>query len=310
MGVIAADELLRLPVRMHGIQLGRPVDVLLDPDGRRVVGLDVLCGDEVHRFLPLAAAELAAEEIGVALRAPAPGRRRVRLLPQAGPDAARAARDGGRGRRRPARGAARPRARRRRQRRAAARRGRRGRALGRGRRPPARRLRPRRLTDRRSAAVASLVPVERTLTAESPRPGLGHRARHALRRPANWIQLAKFCTVGAIGYAINLAVYKLLLDGAGLHYVVAATVLVPRRGDEQLRVEPRLDVPPGARPRRLPGPALPRRLGAGLRDEPGAARGPRRGRRCREVRRRRRSRSCSSCRVNFVGNKLWSFRRR
>jgi putative flippase GtrA len=67
------------------------------------------------------------------------------------------------------------------------------------------------------------VRVERTLTAEPPRQGLGHRARHALRRPANWIQLAKFCTVGAIGYAINLAVYKLLLDGAGLYYVVAAT---------------------------------------------------------------------------------------
>jgi hypothetical protein len=65
MGCIAAAELLRLPVRLHGIQLGRPVDVLLDSEARRVVGLDVLCGDEVHRFLPLAAAELSAEEIGV-----------------------------------------------------------------------------------------------------------------------------------------------------------------------------------------------------------------------------------------------------
>jgi hypothetical protein len=65
MGVIAADELLRLPVRLHGIQLGRPVDVLLDGDARRVVGLDVLCGDEVHRFLPLAAAEVGDEEIAV-----------------------------------------------------------------------------------------------------------------------------------------------------------------------------------------------------------------------------------------------------
>jgi hypothetical protein len=65
MGCIAADELLRLPVRLHGIQLGRPVDVLLDGEARRAVGLDVLCGDEVHRFLPLAAAELTAEEIGV-----------------------------------------------------------------------------------------------------------------------------------------------------------------------------------------------------------------------------------------------------
>jgi hypothetical protein len=65
MGDIAADELLRLPVRLHGIQLGRPVDVLLDGEARRVVGLDVLCGDEVHRFLPLAAAELSSQEIAI-----------------------------------------------------------------------------------------------------------------------------------------------------------------------------------------------------------------------------------------------------
>jgi putative flippase GtrA len=65
--------------------------------------------------------------------------------------------------------------------------------------------------------------VERTLTAEPPRQGLGHRTRHALRRPANWIQLAKFCTVGAIGYAINLAVYTLLLRKADMHYLGAAT---------------------------------------------------------------------------------------
>jgi len=44
----------------------------------------------------------------------------------------------------------------------------------------------------------------------------------ALRRPANWIQLAKFCVVGASGYVINLAVYRALLN-AGLHYVPAAT---------------------------------------------------------------------------------------
>src|SRR5213593_975628 len=46
-------ELLALPVRLHGIQVGRPVDLLLDRDAHRIVGLDVLCGDEVHRFLPL-----------------------------------------------------------------------------------------------------------------------------------------------------------------------------------------------------------------------------------------------------------------
>ena len=43
----------------------------------------------------------------------------------------------------------------------------------------------------------------------------------ALRRPANWMQLAKFCTVGASGYAVNLAVYATLLE-FDLHYLVAA----------------------------------------------------------------------------------------
>ena len=44
----------------------------------------------------------------------------------------------------------------------------------------------------------------------------------ALRRRANWEQLVKFCVVGATGYVVNLAVYTLLLRGAGLHYVPAA----------------------------------------------------------------------------------------
>ena len=59
------DELLALPVRLHGIQLGRPVDLLLDPEARRAVGLDLLCGDEVHRFLPLPTAAVERDEIRI-----------------------------------------------------------------------------------------------------------------------------------------------------------------------------------------------------------------------------------------------------
>ena len=59
------DELLGLPVRLHGLQLGRPVDLLLDPDAHRAVGLDLLCGDEVHRFLPLQTAVVGDEEIRI-----------------------------------------------------------------------------------------------------------------------------------------------------------------------------------------------------------------------------------------------------
>src|SRR5690242_126485 len=50
------------------------------------------------------------------------------------------------------------------------------------------------------------------------------RARQALRSPRNWKQLAKFSLVGLSGYVINLAVYTALLRGAGWHYTAAATV--------------------------------------------------------------------------------------
>jgi dolichol-phosphate mannosyltransferase len=44
----------------------------------------------------------------------------------------------------------------------------------------------------------------------------------ALRRRANWEQLVKFCLVGATGYVVNLAVYTVLLEVAGFHYLPAA----------------------------------------------------------------------------------------
>jgi putative flippase GtrA len=60
--------------------------------------------------------------------------------------------------------------------------------------------------------------MERSTTAVVPRTA---RARRALRAPHNWVQLAKFCVVGATGYAVNLAVYTLLV-GEGMHYSLAA----------------------------------------------------------------------------------------
>jgi putative flippase GtrA len=62
--------------------------------------------------------------------------------------------------------------------------------------------------DERDAAVAA---------------GLRARVNHALRQPSNWAELAKFCAVGASGYVVNLLVYIALLDGANLHYRLAAT---------------------------------------------------------------------------------------
>ena len=58
-----AAEVLALPVRLHGIQLGKPVEVFVDRQADRVLGFEVACGDGAHRFLPLAVAQLAADEI-------------------------------------------------------------------------------------------------------------------------------------------------------------------------------------------------------------------------------------------------------
>jgi hypothetical protein len=63
---ITGDELLARPVRVRGIQLGRPVDVLLHPDEPQALGLDVLCGDDRHRFLPLSAANVVDDHVEAA----------------------------------------------------------------------------------------------------------------------------------------------------------------------------------------------------------------------------------------------------
>lgn len=65
-GVRSAGDLLALVVRLHGIALGRPVDLFLDRDDLRAVGVDVFCGDDEHRFLPLAAATLGDDDISIA----------------------------------------------------------------------------------------------------------------------------------------------------------------------------------------------------------------------------------------------------
>jgi putative flippase GtrA len=65
--------------------------------------------------------------------------------------------------------------------------------------------------------------VERPATTlAAHRPPLRDRFVAALRSGRNWTQLVQFCVVGAVGYAINLAVYATLLH-AGVHYLVAAT---------------------------------------------------------------------------------------
>ena len=60
------------------------------------------------------------------------------------------------------------------------------------------------------------------------------RMHLATRKPANWLQLFKFALVGASGYVVNLVVFALLAEGAGVHHIPAAIGRLRRRGDQQL----------------------------------------------------------------------------
>ena len=59
--------------------------------------------------------------------------------------------------------------------------------------------------------------------ASPARAGPAALVQQALGRRANWLQLLKFCLVGASGYVVNLAVFAAAL-ALGLHYLPAAVV--------------------------------------------------------------------------------------
>jgi putative flippase GtrA len=65
------------------------------------------------------------------------------------------------------------------------------------------------------------MPQSAVSTPERPRS----RAERALRARHNWVQLAKFCLVGGSGYAINLGVYAALL-GLGAHTAAVFSFIV------------------------------------------------------------------------------------
>lgn len=65
MAGVNVEELLRAPVLLRGIRLGKPVDVIFDSERRRAVGLEVHCGDELRRFLPLSVVRIAPGSIDV-----------------------------------------------------------------------------------------------------------------------------------------------------------------------------------------------------------------------------------------------------
>ncbi len=55
-------------------------------------------------------------------------------------------------------------------------------------------------------------------------PRLHTRVRAGLRRPANWLELVRFAVVGVSGYAVNLAVFALVVHGLSVDYRVGAAL--------------------------------------------------------------------------------------
>src|SRR5262245_26690847 len=76
---------------------------------------------------------------------------------------------------------------------------------------------------RKRGLVASPTVVTREAT-RAPRAAVAVLKVPNFRRASrsDWTQLLRFCTVGACGYVVNLAVYAALVRGLGVHYIPAA----------------------------------------------------------------------------------------
>jgi hypothetical protein len=61
--MVTPDLLNKRVLVRGGIELGRVVDVILEAHADRPLGLDVLCGDGQHRFLPMAAASRLGTDV-------------------------------------------------------------------------------------------------------------------------------------------------------------------------------------------------------------------------------------------------------
>ena len=69
-----------------------------------------------------------------------------------------------------------------------------------------------RVTDEARAAIA-----------RAPDTAVHLRVRAGLRKPHNWMQLLKFCAVGASGYVVNLSVFAACVALLDVHHLLAAT---------------------------------------------------------------------------------------
>jgi putative flippase GtrA len=54
--------------------------------------------------------------------------------------------------------------------------------------------------------------------------GVHVRLLYGVRHPANWLQLVRFSVVGASGYVVNLLLYALCVKVVGIHYLVAEAI--------------------------------------------------------------------------------------
>ena len=50
------------------------------------------------------------------------------------------------------------------------------------------------------------------------------RVRHGMKKSHNWVQLGKFLLVGLSGYVVNLAVFTFALKVLHVHHIAAATL--------------------------------------------------------------------------------------
>jgi hypothetical protein len=65
MDSLTASAALQLPVRLQGITLGRPIDLLVATETWQVLGFVVRCRDESERFLPYAASQPSSTQLAI-----------------------------------------------------------------------------------------------------------------------------------------------------------------------------------------------------------------------------------------------------
>ena len=127
-----------------------------------------------------------------------------------------------------------------------------------------------------------------------------------MRRPANWLQLVRFGLVGGVGFAVNLVVYAVVVRYE-LDYRAASVIAWSWQCSNNFVLNRHLDVRRACRQGALPGGALPRREPRGRGFHPAVADLFVEGGGLGKVPAQALA-VAASMPLNFLGNKLWSFR--